>query len=940
MSKESPVSLLRGTRLLNIQICFDTDIEATPFNADANLRSHQGLFFEIEAENESITIQTLEVDVRTGLGNNLQVDVYTSDAPVVDAHDTKDRWTVVAKSTLVVNPKGGASGAIIPAFDFSPIEIPANERRSLYVRMRGPYLDASTNSFVGAPGEEALALSDMTIYAGYGVSATDAEFPELLRTSLAPIFAGRIHYKKQQSCNSNSNLELDSIDVEFSSVFDRAINTNDFLNINQGVTSAINTLLRSNDDLASLVSEHGLTLGAAGVTSFLREYTAPCPWPLCTAVVTNIPLQYSNKLREGDVKEIFYSQSDSISQAMLGGMESGTQGAYVGLSSSEACLNVRMVGVSETDTMDTIQQEYFGERVVTVAAEELPSGLAQTFSSTVTRQQLFPGKGIDVELVVNGAILSTFSASDFAGRIQSVLSSNSEQMVADLKFYQLYPGPMSEDSRANFFGALESFEVRTCDDVDFSNGAGGSSSGGQGGGGSGGPPFGIIIGAVIGALALIVCCFIGFKYAIDRSDKAEERRIEEDARKRKASQAPNPEQAPLDGDFNNSIPRRIGEDTNIELPEDGPFFEDEGGVDDLSTLGGSTIITDTIQSHPNSQSGRRFSLFNMPFVGGDNGSARKVPEKGNRRASTGVLRGSKENVGGSDLLPSFAARRRGSTGSFDSDDDVFHPHHTNPVISRSQNFGNTSYNPAIAAMQERRTQNRRASTGSNDGGRHSGEYSDLYYDSGSGQPRGTRKHNRRASTGSSDEEEDFGAFHSSKRKAPRRASTGSTDGSDDGMTNQRKGFNDSIQPTSHKKSVIESTLSSSKHGSSRHSKRGSGRGSELGGSSKHSRRHSSRKGMESGSSHSITSKNAKRRSSHRRSHDNVDESESGYSFGSSSHSLGSGSEGHDNAEKPLSKKVSKKAKKAKKKKKSRKSSTKEEKDVGGSQPNLKMKEDP
>ena len=220
-------SLLRGVKTFstkrnhrNLQDCINNLNQETAFNSDKDVVTHTGLMFEIEAEAQDITLTTLEIDVKSGLGNNLAVDVFVTNAAVRDASGNPDQWALVARTNLALNPGGPDSGGLIPTFDFDPVPVQAGSRKSIYVRMKGPYVDNTIRSGIGQPGQIVEAGDHLNVYSAYMIRQTDPEFPSSLRDDEAPVFAGRLHYSLERSCNAQS---FQAIEVEFSILIDVAV---------------------------------------------------------------------------------------------------------------------------------------------------------------------------------------------------------------------------------------------------------------------------------------------------------------------------------------------------------------------------------------------------------------------------------------------------------------------------------------------------------------------------------------------------------------------------------------------------------------------------------------------------------------------------------------------------------------------------------------------
>lgn len=539
------------------------------------------------------------------------------------------------------------------------------------------------------------------------------------------------------------------------------------------MNSAVNTLLRSDEKLSVLVNNEGLKMGPVGTSAIIREYTGTCPplWAFCTTLVSSVPLEFSTDITEGVVKEEIYKHTGTFAQAMLEALREGTQGAYVGLQSMQSFFTIELQGVSQTDVMDEVQKPYFEERMVSLSNEHLTPGLLQVFRFEVQKQQLFDIDSIRLEGKVYGAILSIYTSEDFAGRTQFAIKENTEQLVAELKFYQLYPGPMSEDNRASFFGGLEqvlSINV---------NGGGGTAQPTSSPTPEGGVPIeddddGIrqyIIYAAIGLGGLILLCvvFCCCRSMMNQRDKAEERKIRKMEAQRSSTLIISNGEPPRSIGFGNDqsgslMPRRMstksgraGSSRRLMDPSEGTFFEDE------HSLGGSTIET-------------RENSFRMKRAGSLRSLGRGDDDyinPGNRRAShAGFSRGNDFGRSGN---------RRASHAGFGRD-----PY--------DNDFGDSGH-----------SKSRRASVSNV-----------LYAAPGGGfQKEEPKSKARRASTGylsSEDEVEE----ERPRRRAARRASTGSLDGDDDFLRESSHSKRKSKRRHSHKGLGDSSHYSSSHHSSS------------------------------------------------------------------------------------------------------------------------------
>lgn len=215
--------------------------------------------FEIEAVND-IEILTFELDIRFDLNPiDLSIEVYTTEIAYDVVMNKPAEWDQLAGTYLVIPP--GASSAIIPADDFSPVLIASGEKRSFYVTMKGPYLDHTVYA-LQQTGDVQMRGDDMQLLVGSGF--TSYKFSGIVDSTLDPQFSGVIHYKKTFDCEDP---KASTTVVVFSFIFESNELDSTFVEeISASIDHAVGNLLQSNNAMRKFVNENRLSKRKATVT--------------------------------------------------------------------------------------------------------------------------------------------------------------------------------------------------------------------------------------------------------------------------------------------------------------------------------------------------------------------------------------------------------------------------------------------------------------------------------------------------------------------------------------------------------------------------------------------------------------------------------------------------------------------------------------------------
>jgi hypothetical protein len=200
----------------------------TPYNSNADVPTFCGLLFQLDVYS-NITITSLDLDVRFPASTSTTDDASPSTSsssnpvnvnrPKVDVYYRKGPYTATAAAS---GSGGGGSAASswlsassnwihvyrgkaerdanrtdgikLSPSNFTSIQAQSGDVISLYVAMKGPFLDSTANALVKM-GEALVVGNDFRINVGSGL--TDVDFPQLINTTIDPGFAGVVHYHLQ-----------------------------------------------------------------------------------------------------------------------------------------------------------------------------------------------------------------------------------------------------------------------------------------------------------------------------------------------------------------------------------------------------------------------------------------------------------------------------------------------------------------------------------------------------------------------------------------------------------------------------------------------------------------------------------------------------------------------------------------------------------------------
>jgi hypothetical protein len=199
--------------------CFVNDVAFYPFNFNNDVEAYEGLMFSIENKAAFAELLTLELDVLFEADTDYSIEVYAVDGDYADVVNQPEAWSLLASSTLALFPDS-SRGAIVPAYDFKPLTLGQNERKSLYLKMKGPWIDHTDR--ISAQHGQPLSndYDKVDIFPGAGLTGP---FPSSYDTLALPIFAGGLHIRAIGTCVAATETTVSYIVVTDSLVTDELL---------------------------------------------------------------------------------------------------------------------------------------------------------------------------------------------------------------------------------------------------------------------------------------------------------------------------------------------------------------------------------------------------------------------------------------------------------------------------------------------------------------------------------------------------------------------------------------------------------------------------------------------------------------------------------------------------------------------------------------------
>ena len=518
------------------ETCYALSNFDTPYSNDNRVVSYSGLMFDLFTKGEALEILTLEIDVRLRDVTDFSVEVYTTGGGYLTKINDRSQWTLVANTEAIAAPDG--SGIIIPQRAFTNVNVNARERLSVYIQMKGPWIENRAQALVKT-GEMAVEGQDFYSYAGVG---TSSPFPNSPETTTDPQFSGKVYYQKPKACQDSTR---STVNLEF--VAGAGFDHSSLGPISRGVETMANDFLLKEEWFADKVSSASLKVESNTKTTTNPYNGSVCPWSSCATFVSQVTFSHASGLSEGEIRYNVYRYVDAITRDIKEKLD-GDEIAYLGLKSATAGFSFTIQGVAD-GPMNEEQERYLAGTLVsffkTSIAKTTPfvTAFHADFENNDdasrflrTRRQL--DGSISVEGTLYGGRSAPFDKEEFIVQVQNSLREDEDFLVQTLRYGSVIPqSNLPDESVLSYFDNLEgvsgTFTDQRPTDTDWEGKPfdhstttgedifGGTGNGNGGGGGAkddpkldgdkitnvgqkaGGSPIFLIIAAIVGGLVVL-----------------------------------------------------------------------------------------------------------------------------------------------------------------------------------------------------------------------------------------------------------------------------------------------------------------------------------------------------------------------------------------------------------------------------------------------------
>jgi hypothetical protein len=224
----------------------------TEYNENSDVPPFVGIMFEVYATTD-LEVLTLELDLQMDYATDLSVEIYTIEGEYKKHINAIDQWQLLARTQAIPYPGRKNKVAIIPVMMFTPVTIASKQKRSFYVTMNGPYLDHTVYA-LQQTGDLHTRSPDLDVFVGSGFSGL--RFPDSgIDTTVDPQFAGVIHYRKNEGCDTR----FVNTSVEYQFIFNQTFLATEIrLSVKSAIDETVELLLEENPVLKGYKEEHGL----------------------------------------------------------------------------------------------------------------------------------------------------------------------------------------------------------------------------------------------------------------------------------------------------------------------------------------------------------------------------------------------------------------------------------------------------------------------------------------------------------------------------------------------------------------------------------------------------------------------------------------------------------------------------------------------------------
>ena len=461
---------MRGLRTLQSATCFINEVAFYPFNFNNDVTAFQGMMFNLKGRGGFVEVLTLELDVRITADTDLAVEVYTYDGDYSAVHGDPGAWDLLADTYWVLNPDS-SGGAVLPSHDFRPFTLGDGEMKSLYIKMKGPWIDNSINVFLNdgeiVPNEN----EQVVIYPGAGLTE---DFPVSYDASYLPIFAGAFHLRTQATCPEKPETK-----VQYLIVTDRVVTDIMLANIAESVDMTMDTIFRVDTNLVGLQNDHNVQQVDKSVSFEVSYELDKCRWERCASIETTVTWTHSEDLDVNEFLYRMYTHTKMVTDEIQYILPDKSLVRYIGKEATKVEYQFILKDVKGGKGMDQSQEDYFVKHTLDFINSAAEDFSIEALSIDIDEKSFISSFG-DVEnndgiqenngdsrglqeigqMELKGRLLGTrysfMSEAEFALQIQNLYYNPGKvrDYVQKMAFEVNLPGPMSEFDRHEFFHDL------------------------------------------------------------------------------------------------------------------------------------------------------------------------------------------------------------------------------------------------------------------------------------------------------------------------------------------------------------------------------------------------------------------------------------------------------------------------------------------------------
>jgi len=198
---------LRTSKAINITT-FEVDVRLDLAGDDLDLEGKHELVVEILVGPSFLGNET---DLWHAFLSTLSIfEVYTLTGDYYGMNGDASAWTQIANTRAAPLPDG--KSALIPVQHFDTVVMAADELRSFYITMKGPYID-SLSSAMTERGQLDREFDAFRLDIGGGLG--EYKFPAAFDEVVNPKFAGAIHYQENTECAPPIQTVTTSVEFDF-----------------------------------------------------------------------------------------------------------------------------------------------------------------------------------------------------------------------------------------------------------------------------------------------------------------------------------------------------------------------------------------------------------------------------------------------------------------------------------------------------------------------------------------------------------------------------------------------------------------------------------------------------------------------------------------------------------------------------------------------------